>query len=264
MKDRKCCSIAVMSKSLLLVTLSLTLPTAVLADRLEASGLETAALDTTKASDSSRSVSAVEQETLYGGVSKQRELLDTSGALRNSLPVAPGTDLEDKPDQEQSAVDTKAIYALATKKLAAGLELSSDEYRSLGAGCLGFESLRTFFQPIATVTKVYRGSPADKAGICEGDQLIVNHYKDKEARANPHQPLWGVRCGQAGTPADITVLRDGHPVTLTLIRMNIEDIEDPTIRLEREQLIRQLGYPKEGTFIGTSLNSLESGPNARN
>jgi hypothetical protein len=264
MKDRKCCSIAVMPMSLLLATLSLTVPGAVFADGPASSGLETAALDTTKAPNADKSATFIDQKLLYGGVSKQRELLDNSNVPLNSSPGALSADHEGEFAQEQSATDTRAINALAIKKLAAGLELSSDEYRSLGAGCLGYESFRTFFQPIAIVTKVYRDSPADKAGICEGDRLLIDNHKDEEARANPQQPLWGVRCGQAGTPADITVLRDGHPVTLTLIRMNIEDIKEPSIRFEREQLIRKLGYPKEGTFIGTSLNSLDSNPSPRN
>jgi C-terminal processing protease CtpA/Prc len=166
------------------------------------------------------------------------------------------TDNAAKLQSEQAASSAANLYALAVKKLVAGVALSSDEYRSLGAGCAGMETDRTFFQKIGRVSVVYPGSPADQAGIRVGDKVIQND-NDEQAKADPTKPLWEVQTGQAGTPVDITLLRHGKPVTLTLIRMNIEDIQDPEVRQTWERMISNLGYPKEGTFIAPSLRGLE-------
>ena len=62
---------------------------------------------------------------------------------------------------------------------------------------------------------------------------------------------------QAGAPIDITVLRDGKPEKVTLIRMNIEDIQETKYRKMWENTIRRLGFPKEGSYTGTSMRNLQ-------
>jgi C-terminal processing protease CtpA/Prc len=246
-----------MSNSLIAVALSVVLPLAVRADNVGGLRLETASLDVSQASNREAPASPPEKTMLYGKARKHDALPDATGA--HGAPQYQPDDLSATDNQATLAAEkasTAAIlYALAAKKLAAGQQLSSNEYRSLGAGCAGYESDRTFFQQIAKVSAVYRGSPADKAGLRKGDKLI-DIENDEDAKANPSVPIWGVTTGLAGTPVTLTVLRHGHPVAMTLIRMNIEDIEDPKIRQMWEDVIRNLGYPKDGTFIGPNLNNL--------
>jgi hypothetical protein len=189
------------------------------------------------------------------------------GSAKRQLGATSTTNAQQSPPQDLRATDNAVqlqaplqaapdAYKLAAQKLSKGGNLSADEYRALGVGCTGLESYRTFFQKIANVTAVYAGSPAAQAGIRVGDQMICKIDNDAQARANPSQPLWAVRFGKAGTATDVTLLRSGQPVTLTLIRMNIEDIPDSKARHMWEQVIRRLGYPEEGTFSGTSLHNL--------
>jgi hypothetical protein len=70
-------------------------------------------------------------------------------------------------------------------------------------------------------------------------------------------PLWQVKFGQEGSLINVTVLRKDGPVKVTLARMNIEDIEEEHYRRQWERIISELGFPDEGTFVGTSLHSLE-------
>jgi hypothetical protein len=145
----------------------------------------------------------------------------------------------------------------AIKKFDAGEHLSSEEYRSLEAGCVGFESHHVFFQDLSTITVVYQDSPAYNAGIRVGDQIVApEKVEDAKFIADPTLSRQKVKCGKAGTPVDVTVLRDGEPVKLTLIRMNIEDIQEPEYRRNWEQILRRLGYPQEGDFSGKSLKDL--------
>ncbi len=164
---------------------------------------------------------------------------------------------------EASAQTSKTftLRAMAAKKFDAGQKLSAEEYRSLGAGCVGFEAHHTFFDDVATITIVYKDSPADKAGIRVGDKIIQpEKAEDEKSESDPIQSRQKVKCGQAGTRVDVTVLRNGQPETITLVRMNIEDIQEPEYRQSWEQILRRLGYPQEGNFSGTSLKTLTPAP----
>ncbi len=203
--------------------LGLSMPVSALADDGPSLVPETARLDSGPVVSAESSTAPSESKPLQGGVRKRQVL---------------------------AGADSSDLYSQAVKKLTSGIKLSAEEYRSLGAGCLGFESDRTFFQKIAIVSKVYPDSPADRAGIRKGDKLIDNNDADEDAIDHPEIPRWRVTCGQAGTQAEVTVLRHKQPINITLTRMNIEDIADDDARHEWEKLIATLGYPKEGEFSG--------------
>jgi C-terminal processing protease CtpA/Prc len=161
---------------------------------------------------------------LQGGVSKLRQLLD--------------------------ATEKSELYPIAVQKLTSGVKLSAEEYRALGAGCVGMESDRTFFQNRAVVSKVYKDSPADRAGFHKGDILIDNNDKDEDAKAHPEIPRWKASFGQAGSDVTVTVLRHKVPVDVTLTRMNIEDITDDKARHEWEKILSTQGHATEGELSG--------------
>jgi hypothetical protein len=217
---------------------------------------EAAALDTTPSPPPSASTAAPESTVLQGGVKKHQHP-DVPAATPQTQPLqANATDNDAALQAEQGNRDDNPVFKMAAAKLESGKKLTAEEYRSLQAGCVGYESDRTFFTDIAKVSIVYKDSPAEKAGIRKGDKL-VDHENDDEARADPTQPRQGVTCGLAGSTVTITVLRHNKPEPLTLTRMNIEDIQEPDIRREWEGIVRRLGYPKEGTFSGTSFKNLK-------
>jgi hypothetical protein len=264
MKDRKDWLIASISSTFMAAALCLQLPLAAWADDTTVLTPESATIDKppSSSSGSTAATSSAETTTLYGGARKHLKPPDATGITgTTAIPQNPPVDLgaTDNGANLQAAsatFDPITLHAQAVKKLAQGLELSADEYRSLGAGCVGYESDRTFFQDIAIVSIVYKDSPAEKAGIRKGDKLI-DHENDDEARANPSQPRQEITFDQAGTTTDIIVLHHGQRETLTLTRMNIEDIQEPNIRHEWETIIRRLGSPKGGSFSGTSLKNLK-------
>jgi len=265
MRDRKDGLIAA-SNIVIAVALCLPVPLDVWAN--DAPGLmpETAspdatpAPDPTPASNEQTSTSSTQTRRLYGSVKKRHtDATGSNNTLLNRTQDLNATEDATTLQPEKAAPDA---YALAAQKLSRGMKLSADEYRSLGIGCAGMESQRPFFQKIGQVTAVYPGSPADRAGIHVGDQTVAADAKDENAIDDPSIPLWQVKLGKAGTPQDITLLRNGRPVTLTVIRMNIEDIQDANVRHKWEQTVRNLGYPKEGTFTGRSLQDLRQNSDA--
>ncbi|HEY9731150.1 MAG TPA: hypothetical protein V6C89_04525 [Drouetiella sp.] len=192
---------------------------------------ETAQSDNSMPVESSAEVpiKSVAQKPLQGGVSKLDEIL--------------------------RATESTDLYKASVKKLSDGVKLTAEEYRSLGVGCLGFESDRTFFQKIAIVSVVYSGSPADQAGIRIGDKLI-DEDNDQAAREHPEIPRWKVSFGQAGTSKQIVVIRHHKAVALTLTRMNIEDISDDDARQEWEQIIAKYGYLNSNEIEGVGRDPL--------
>jgi C-terminal processing protease CtpA/Prc len=188
---------------------------------------------------------------LYGRVKQRNKELD-GNADANAVDANASASLQ----AETPAEARTRLKAAAYKKLSQGFDLTSDEYRSLGVGCIGYESLRTFFQTKGKITAVYKNSPASKAGLKVGE-TIIQDASDNEAKADPTIPLWSVSLAKEGDPVDVMVVRHGHKESLTILRYNIEDIEEPAIRAEWEKIVRDLGFPKQGTFNGRSMNTLK-------
>ena len=244
------------------ISLCLQLPPAVYAENGQLLKPETASMDVSGSSNpitptpTPTPTPAPEHATLFGSARKHQDALQgegTTDASQNPPLDAAASQNDVKLQAEKAAADA---FKLAAQKLSTGQKLSAEDYRALGAGCAGYESDRTFFQNIAKVTIVYRGSPAEAAGIRRGDKVIDNAPDNAQAIAHPTVEQWTVSFDRAGTPVDVTVLRHGQPVKLTLIRMNIEDIQEDKYRHQWEQIIRELGYPKGGTFSGTSIHNL--------
>lgn len=237
------------ASSLILFVLSLLLSVPAKAAATGELVAESASMDVVKAPDTQAATPPASPVTLYGSVKKRQAALD-----------ATADDNSSKLESEQAANAQESLFRLAVKKLAAGAELSSDEYRSLNVGLVGFESSRTFFQPVGRIIAVYRNSPAENAGLRNGDRILSNDT-DEEAKDNPLQPRYQITFAQAGTSAQMTILRHGQPVIYTLTRMNMEDIQEPEIRERWENIVRNLGFPKGGAFTGTSLQNLQFAPN---
>lgn len=130
-------------------------------------------------------------------------------------------------------------------------KLSPEEYRRMEYGIIGLDSFIQVGGPGPVVTKVYPGSPAQTAGIRRGD-LIVKARDHVFKPGEGQRVLWQVIAGRAGTPVDMTVLRNGELVTVEMIRMNIEDIDDKVRRRQYESLLDTIGaphYTSEGDLL---------------
>jgi C-terminal processing protease CtpA/Prc len=148
---------------------------------------------------------------------------------------------------ETATKDAPPPYVLALNKLAARAKLTSDDYRSLGIGVLGYESDRTYFTKEARISIVYPGLPAAEAGIKVGDREIYQKIDDSKV-TDPTRPSWMFSCGIAGQSVDITIKHHGQLRDVHLVRMNMEDIQDPNLRRTYEELVQKLGSSSSGTI----------------
>jgi len=280
MKEGKNGFIKVMSSCLIVVALCAQLPLAARAD--DGLKAETPSKDSAQSrpvtptspapesSDSAASTAATargastssEHTKLYGSARKHDNLPDATGAASASQGTPLDGNVVDnaaenaaKLQAEKAAADA---YALAVQKLSQRQKLTAEDFRSLDIGILGYDSDQTFFQSIGKITRVYADFPAEQAGIRAGDKEICTEADPDLAaeQANPQQARWQVHFHKVGVPIEVTILRNKQPLKLTLITKNIEDIKEPKIRRMYEQMVLDLGYPKEGTFTGASMHDL--------
>jgi len=210
-------------------------------------------MDVAQPSTPTTAAPSSEHTTLYGSAKKHGispDSTDTTGTPQIPPQDLNATDDEAKLQSEKALTDA---YALAAQKLSKHQKLTADEYRALQIGVTGMESYRSFFfAKYAKVNAVYKGSPADQAGIRVGDREIWNEAEEK---ASSERATLMVTFEKTGTSVDVTILRKGKPVTITLVRMNMEDIQEPRYRHDWESMVRRLGFP-EGMYTGTSSSHL--------
>lgn len=236
--------------ALLAITISLQMPQLAMANDTDNLKPENASIDS--AQPNSNVPPAAEHTALFGSARKHQELEDPNQKLNGNVSDN-GANLQ----AEQAANDT---FKLAAQKLVNRQALSAEEYRALGVGCTGFEADHSYFTNDAKVSVVYPGSPADEAGIKEGDHIVYDQPENAQTYADPSVPQWRVTLARAGTPLNVTLKRHGKREPITLVRMNIEDIKDAKYRHRWEQIVRNLGgQPQDGTYTGTSMKNMRPG-----
>ena len=114
------------------------------------------------------------------------------------------------------------------------------EYSGVGMSFYGNED------GVLEVVKVYRNSPAEKAGMQPGDIIVKVNGKEYSGDES-NEAAVNIR-GQAGTSVDITYRRDGVENTVTIVRASIQ-VET----VEYEMLEDNIGYIYiDGFEIATS------------
>ena len=103
------------------------------------------------------------------------------------------------------------------------------EYSGVGMSFYGNED------GVLEVVKVYRNSPAQKAGMQPGD-IIVKVDGKEYSGSESNEAAVNIR-GKAGTPVDITYRRDGVENTVTIVRASIQ-VET----IEYQMLEDNIGY----------------------
>ncbi len=126
------------------------------------------------------------------------------------------------------------------------LESTSGEFSGIGA---------TMSQDaetgVITVVNVYKGSPAEKAGILEGDIL-----SGVDGRSTDGQDLENVVSwikGEQGTEVSVVVVRDGEEVEMTAVR---DIIEVQTV--EYEMKAGQVGYISVSEFDSVTYDQFKT------
>jgi hypothetical protein len=121
-------------------------------------------------------------------------------------------------------------------------KLSNEQFRQMEYGVVGLVSTVTTGDSNPIVTEVFPGCPAQQAGIKVGDMLIAagNHVFRV---GDGQRTVWQTVGGKAGTNVKIKVLRDGELITFDLVRMNFEDIPDPSRRAMYELYLSRFGPP---------------------
>ena len=145
-------------------------------------------------------------------------------------------------------VDTEQMEAGIYKGMLAGLEdpyttyYTAEEYRAMteeteGVYCgIGVQVSQNLETGIITILRVFPGSPAEEAGLKNGDILYkvgaLDVY-DQELDTLVSQYIRG----EEGTFVDLTVLRDGEEISATVERRMVE-----SVTVEAQLLPDKTGY----------------------
>ena len=95
--------------------------------------------------------------------------------------------------------------------------LEDDEGKYAGVGIMISANYKT---NLCTITRVFKGSPAEAAGVRKGD-ILYRVGEDLYVTAETLQSAVDVMRGTPGTKVDVTFLRDGEEITFNLERADI-------------------------------------------
>ena len=102
-----------------------------------------------------------------------------------------------------------------------------DEGNYVGIGVLISSNMTT---QICTISRVFKGSPAEEAGVQRGD-ILYKVGDDLFVTASNLQEAVDIMRGVPGTDVDVTFLRNGEEITFTITRkeINVNQIESKMI-----------------------------------
>lgn len=131
-----------------------------------------------------------------------------------------------------------------------------DEGNYVGIGVLISSNMQT---QICTISRVFKGSPAEEAGVQRGD-ILYKVGEDLYVTATNLQEAVDIMRGVPGTDVDVTFLRNNEEITYTITRKEIN-----VNQIESKMLDDDIGYIALYQFAGkceqefeTSLNQLVS------
>ena len=108
---------------------------------------------------------------------------------------------------------------------------------------------------ICTISRVFKGSPAEKAGVQRGDILFKGN-DDLFVTAENLQEAVDIMRGTPGTTVDVTFLRNGEEITFTILRETIE-----VNQIEYTLLENDIGLIAYYEFAGHSDEEFEAAMN---
>ena len=160
--------------------------------------------------------------------------------------------------------DKTQLYQYAAKGLMAGLgdpysfyytpeefeEMwKDDEGNYTGIGVLITSNFTT---QICTISRVFRGSPAEKAGVHRGD-ILYRVGEDLYVTADNINEAVDIMRGLPGTDVEVTFLRDGEELTFRMTRAEVV-----VNQIESTMLDDQVGYIAFYQFAGSCEKEFEA------
>ena len=116
-----------------------------------------------------------------------------------------------------------------------------DEGEYAGVGILISSNYKT---GVCTISRVFRGSPAETAGVQRGD-ILYRIGEDLFVVPETLQDAVDIMRGTPGTSVDVTFLRDGEEITFNLTRANIT-----VNQVESTMLTEEIGLIAVYEFAG--------------
>ncbi len=105
---------------------------------------------------------------------------------------------------------------------------------------------------LCTISRVFKGSPSEAAGVRRGD-ILYKVNGDLTVTAETLQEAVDIMRGTPGTSVDVTFLRDGKEITYTIERANIS-----VNQLEYTMLTDEVGYIAMYQFAGNVDKEFEA------
>ena len=135
--------------------------------------------------------------------------------------------------------------------------LEDDEGEYAGIGILISSSYTT---GLCTVSRVFKGSPAEAAGIRRGD-ILYRVGEDLMVNYETLQEAVDIMRGTPGTPVEVTFLRDGEEVTYTIERaiVNVNRVESTLLKDDIGLIAMYEFAGKCDEEFETALNELVAG-----
>ena len=160
--------------------------------------------------------------------------------------------------------DSEKMLQYAAKGLMAGLDdpysfyYSPDEWKSMweenegeyeGIGVLINANYKT---GICTIIRVFKGSPAEEAGVQRGD-ILYKVRDDLYVTAETLQDAVDIMRGEAGTSVDVTFIRDEEEITYSIMRRKVN-----VNQVESTMLDKDIGYIALYQFAGEAEKEFET------
>ena len=124
-----------------------------------------------------------------------------------------------------------------------------DEGKYAGVGLLISANYQT---GLCTISRVFKGSPAETAGVQRGD-ILIKVNGELNVTAENLQDAVDIMRGTPGEPVDVTFLRGGEELTFTLIRAEIH-----VNQIESTLLPENIGYIALYEFAGQCHKEFEA------
>lgn len=159
--------------------------------------------------------------------------------------------------------DTDAMLEMATRGLLYGLEdpytfyYSTTEWSDLWAedegeyAGIGIQILGKYSDYTVTITRVFRDSPAERAGILKGDLLV--RVEDIDVDAYTMQSAVNVMRGVVDEVVEVEVMRNGENIVFKIPRAEIK-----VNRIEYTMLENNVGYICLYEFAGDCFTAFEA------
>ena len=127
-----------------------------------------------------------------------------------------------------------------------------DEGNYVGIGVLISSNMTT---QICTISRVFKGSPAEEVGVQRGD-VLYRVGEDLFVTASNLQEAVDVLRGVPGTDVDVTFLRNGEEITFTITRKEIN-----VNQIESKMIDNEVGYIALYEFAGNCHKEFETALN---